>query len=130
PSTTASAARAARPPSATGAPKRTSGDRWVGPTAREAGEWTVPCRGLSIGPHRSRRSAVAFQGRSRSPGATLGVPVPVPVPAAVPCGGGAGGAKGSGNLLSPVVGSSADGSSPALTAPRCPPRDGDEGHVP
>src|SRR5699024_12103678 len=87
-------------------------------------------RGLSTGPHRSRRSAVAFQGRSRSPGATLGVPVPVPVPAPVPCGGGAGGAKGSGNLLSPVVGSSADGSSPALTAPRCPPRDGDEGHVP
>src|SRR5699024_6069656 len=100
----------------------TSGDRRAGPTAREAGERTVPCRGFSTGPHRSRRSGVAFQGRSWSPGVGSG--------AVVPPGGGAGGAKGSGNLLLPLVGRSADGSSPALTAPCCPPRDGDEGPVP
>src|SRR5699024_9705858 len=62
---------------------------------------------------RSRRSGVAFQGRSWSPGVGSG--------AVVPPGGGAGGARGSGNLLLPLVGRSADGSSPALTAPCCPP---------
>src|SRR5699024_3020742 len=64
PSTTIAAASAARPPSTTGAPKRTSGGRRGRPTAREAGERTVPSSGSWTGPHRSRRSAVAFQGRS------------------------------------------------------------------
>src|SRR5699024_12143996 len=118
----------ARPPSTTGAPKRTSGDRRAGPTAREAGERTVPCRGFSTGPHRSRRSGVAFQGRSWSPGATLGVPL-LDESGESERGAGAG-AKGSGNRFVPLVGGSADGSSPALTAPCCPPRDGDEGPVP
>src|SRR5699024_2753629 len=127
PSTTARAARAARPPRASGAPKRTSGDRRAGPTAREAGERTVPCRGFSTGPHRSRRSAVAFQGRSWSPGATLGVPGPEEPEEAEESERGAGeGAKGSGNRLVPLVGGSADGSCCAFTGSRCPPRDGDE----